>query len=266
MNATARQLEAMTFLTKSYSPAGAAAVVGNLSQEVGPELPTKFTLVTDHGSQGVAQWRLDRLTRLEKFAEDNHMIVTDLITQLSYLVWEAERFFPSIHQMLKEGTRSLANLTANFSHIYENPAKQYENLDRRIAYAQTAYDGYKPKPAGSVVVARTAVVAGSIGAVGAVPIWHSSVTWAAVVTGLAMVGILFGLWEHKRSETQPATTPALPKVASVKELEDAIKEVKDSFARVSAAEAVLLAERASGDKLLDDLKVLRKGNPNGEHA
>jgi hypothetical protein len=38
----------------------------------------------------MAKWRLDGLTRLEKFAEDNQLSVTDLMTQMLYLIWELE--------------------------------------------------------------------------------------------------------------------------------------------------------------------------------
>jgi len=132
-------------ITNGYAVNGSAAIVGNLSQEVGPHLPTRFTLVTDHGSQGLAQWRLSRLVELENWAEQKNLPVTDMKTQMGFLFFELERDYPALNKMLKEGTRPIANLTADFMLWFERPNKdpQINRLDKRIDWANKCALAFK---------------------------------------------------------------------------------------------------------------------------
>lgn len=234
-------------------------MIGNFSQEVGRNLPSRFTLITDHGSQGIAQWRLDRLTRMEKFAEDNNLVVTDLITQALYVIWELEQGYKWLNEQLKKpGTRSLANLTANFAHFYERPSQRYENLDHRIREAEICNRDFVPPSPPQVSDGAIHGGAGTIGA-GGVAIASAFGPTAAFVAVLATAAIiLIAVWytEHRKKAvmTHAQVVVATPTAAS--ELREAIGDMKTMQERLSAATAVYLMERQESDKLLTELKAL----------
>lgn len=266
MTATPRQLQAARLLlNKGYSKQGAAAIVGNLSQESGNNLRSTFTLTTDHGSQGVAQWRLDRLTKLEKFSEDNNLTVTELSTQLFYLIWELESFYGSLNSMLKSGTRSVANLTANFMQIFERPAAKYANLGNRIRQANAVMADL-PVTTTAPITEPVAAGAATIGAAGtAVWAWTQGISGpviAGLITLAAAAAIILGYWvlNHWRKPSATSVAPAIDN--PVDELAMALEEFGVAHDRLQAAEAVLLATRAEGDRLLEQARILRNtGTP-----
>ena len=274
MSATPRQ-QSLTafFITNGYHPYGSAAMVGNFSQEVGINLPTRFTLTTDHGSQGIAQWRLDRLTKLEQFCANRKLNVTELIPQAQFVIWELDNEYPQLNAMLKTpGNRSLANLTANFSGWFERPSKQYENLDNRIKQAKMCLESVKapvtakpatptPRLEDHIVVGATAI--GGVASIGAVIGWGTSLS-ALLVTAIVAFLILWAVgYVDKRkkppvSPVEPAVAPAImPSMpASTNELRSALDEMKMAQQRLSAATAVYLLERKESDQLLADLKAI----------
>lgn len=245
---------------------GSAAIVGNLSQESGTHLDaTVHRRVADHGSGGIAEWRLDRLTRLEKFAEDHQLNVADLTTQLLYLIWEMENIYPTLNASLKAGGRTVANLTANFMQVFERPATKYANLDNRIKQANIctvafAADLAAKKPPIAETVGAGATAAG--GVIGAGAAWgagsHGPLI-AGLVTLAVAAALVLGFYLFKRG-THPSVatmTPSGEGGTALDDLRTAVAEMKASKDKVEAAAAVLIADRAEGDRLLDELRTLR---------
>jgi hypothetical protein len=74
------------FMSKGWTPAQAAGIVGNLQAESGANLDN--TIWGDkHTSYGIAQWRADRITRYKKqFGKD--LTKTSFEEQLKYVQWE----------------------------------------------------------------------------------------------------------------------------------------------------------------------------------
>lgn len=72
------------FTSIGYSPVQAAAIVGNLMQESGPNLDVNAT--GDAGTAfGIAQWRHDRVAGLQQFAAQRGTDWRDFDTQLAYV-------------------------------------------------------------------------------------------------------------------------------------------------------------------------------------
>jgi hypothetical protein len=218
---------------------------------------------TDHGSQGIAQWRLDRLTNLERFCEERGLAVTNLAAQLLFLEHELKDSYPKLNVMLKEGTRSIANLTANFSAMFERPSKRYENLDFRIAEAEKCTAAYTPpaQPKAPIVAGTIAVV----GTAGSAAYASSQGIGGPILAGLltlfvAAVLLTVSFYVQRWWKMVPATpiTEATGKQATaIDELRDAMEELKIAHERIDAAEAVFLLQRKEADAMLEELKQLR---------
>lgn len=72
------------YVARGYTPVQAAGIVGNLMQESGPNLD--LNAVGDNGTAfGIAQWRGDRLTNLQRFAASNGSDWRDFNTQLAFV-------------------------------------------------------------------------------------------------------------------------------------------------------------------------------------
>lgn len=131
--ANARQI--VRFLMSSpdaFPKKSAAAVCGNGGVE--NRMRPVTTGRKDHGSDGLLQWRLDRLDELKrKFPETWNT----LEAQCKFFKIECKRDYPELwSQLLNPGTRSTANLTANICKFYERPNMAVANLDQRIAFAE----------------------------------------------------------------------------------------------------------------------------------
>jgi hypothetical protein len=119
----------------------AAAATGNAGQE---NLFRPVTLgVKDHGSDGLWQWRLDRLTGVNGLQPWCARMGYDwrlMESQVLFMKWEMQNFYADLWaQMTGPGSRTLENLTANFMDRYEVPAPAYAALDKRIMYATQVY-------------------------------------------------------------------------------------------------------------------------------
>jgi hypothetical protein len=147
---TTRQVIAYNYLYKSgYSVSGACAAIGNMVGEVGPNLTSGFSKVTDHGSQGVCQWRLDRLVGkdgLEVYCKDHNLDAELLISQLDFMMWEIQKFYPALDRVLRfEG--DVHSQTKYFMDEYERPAVATSHLDTiRRPYAQLLYNRVHASP------------------------------------------------------------------------------------------------------------------------
>jgi hypothetical protein len=131
--ATAKQI--MDILTKQYglSEAGAAGVVGNMTQE--------NSLRTDINSGGVGliQWIGSRATAEEKWASDHGMKPTDLKAQLGFMMHELQQY-PDLLKELKT-TNNPQQAALDFSRQYERPGDPQNG--NRESCAQSAYNHYK---------------------------------------------------------------------------------------------------------------------------
>ena len=233
-------------------------------------------MTTDHGSQGIGQWRLDRLSGLERFAEARGLNPADGVVQFNYAFWELENLprhgLRWLNAQLKNpGGRSIANLTANFSQYFESPSKKYEHLDERIAYAEKCVKAFQPqteKPVstGEAIGAGTAVVgsAGSMlwmwsqGIRGPILAIFVTLTIAAIV--LAITIIVQKMKARAVAEAASASiAPAVPDGAGpIEELRHAIDECKTSHEALDAAEAVFMMHVKEIDTLKNELEQLRR--------
>lgn len=129
---------------EGWSRVGACAVTGNGTQENLCKPVTTGRL--DHGSNGILQWRLDRLTGqggMQPWCMRNFGTWTTLEAQAAFTLYETARDYPGLDAALREGKRSIENLTANFQDIFERPNKAYAHLDNRIKHAKNTLNMYK---------------------------------------------------------------------------------------------------------------------------
>jgi hypothetical protein len=130
------------------SKTGIAAAIGNGSQENKCQPVTTGAL--DHGSDGVFQWRLDRLTGpngLQGWAQANGLDWKTIDTQARFFAWECQNYYPVLWRELQSGIKPLATLVLNFCDDYEKPSWEGRVPDTRIKYAQDFYNAAFGKPA-----------------------------------------------------------------------------------------------------------------------
>lgn len=153
---TPRQIKCRSMLEAlGYSRSGASALTGNFCQESGPNLPTAFrTKGLDHGSQGLAQWRLSRLTAYKGYVQTQkpELIQAAAATgqhiddvfwpwygrldfQTQFVAKELAKDYPALDAKLRKGG-DVAALTADVCWQYERPSKALSGIATRIAYAK----------------------------------------------------------------------------------------------------------------------------------
>ncbi|MGH6836334.1 MAG: phage tail tip lysozyme [Methylocella sp.] len=155
------------FVLAGFTENGAAAPVGNGCQESGEFLvATMFRAHPDWSggapealkSGGFEEWLGGRKTALiafigraeAKLGVPKGSLLNDLGTQCDFVVYELRSTpsFTTLYEQLTAGSRSIANLTANFCWTYERPAKATANLDNRIAHAEAVAERAKVIKAG----------------------------------------------------------------------------------------------------------------------
>lgn len=275
MTATARQIKALRFfLSKGYTGAGAAAIVGNASQESGNHLDTTvYRKNADQGSGGLLEWRNSSGEapgegRKDKFVSYMTQHFPDdtgnLEGQCAYVIVELHRDNPRLDEQLRFPGRSVANLTANFMQIFERPSARYAGLDNRIKQANACVAATADDPvkrAGDGAETGGAIAVGGAAAGGAAYAWTQGLSGTLVValvifTMFAILVLAFKLWEKWSGKHDEAVTPVSH---PTDELQAAIDEFKLARSRLDAAEAVLLADRQQSDALLAQVKELRNG-------
>lgn len=140
--------------TPVWPALSSAAATGNSGQE------NLFRPVTagakDHGSDGLWQWRLDRLTGpngLQPWCARMGYAWNLMESQVLFMKYEMKMFYTELYnEMINPGSRSLENLTANFMNVYERPNPELAALDKRIEYARAALTMLPAAPAPSVGV------------------------------------------------------------------------------------------------------------------
>lgn len=188
MTPTPRQLIARDiFLKEGYSPNGAAAIVGNLVGESGKNLnSTLYRVHADHGSGGIAEWRLERKDALVAFGGPNAAL---LETQCAFVIKELKESYPILDEQLRNTNRSVANLTANFCWYYERPNRQLANLDGRIAAAEDLANSKPSTPAPPVVLSGAAATSAGYFAL----LMHSLHGWNATSLTFVAITMAFGI-------------------------------------------------------------------------
>jgi hypothetical protein len=144
------------FMSVGFIENGAGAAVGNFCQESGEFLiATMFRAHPDASggvpdalkSGGIAEWLGDRKTAYIAFSGraetrlglPKGALLNDLGTQCDFVVYELQTTpeYETLYKQLTGGSRSIANLTANFMMVYERPKLgPTANLDNRIAHAE----------------------------------------------------------------------------------------------------------------------------------
>jgi len=126
-----------------------AAIVGNASQENQCRSVTEGA--KDHGSDGLFQWRLDRLTAMQAWCGAHFKAGWEAIEpQAAFFAYECKRDYPGLWADLVAGTKSIETLTANICDVYERPSAAGRVLDTRIGYATAfmkAWTGVEEPPA-----------------------------------------------------------------------------------------------------------------------
>ncbi len=138
---TRQQIALGIFVADGYDPTGAAAAVGNFSQESGVDLHSGYAAKTDHGSQGIAQWRLSRLDALADFCASEGLHSGTLAAQVKFAIFELGKDYSDLDNALRAGG-DIDRLTARFCWDYERPNKAQAGLASRIKQAHAAFDEY----------------------------------------------------------------------------------------------------------------------------
>ena len=231
MAVTSRQRQAYAiFAMEGWSRNGCVGVVGNLVGESGASLDsTVHRAHADHGSGGIAEWRLDRLQNLIDFAQHEGKDPNDLGVQCLFLIHEVKMDYKQLDTMLRDPARSVENQTANFCWIFERPNKQLANLDGRIRAAQALLaDASTKEPTGTHPAAEpTTIAVGSVAWTGALaslggPL-EQLLIGAAIVTAISLIQ---SAWRAHVAARPPLT-----------ELESALAALDAARARVATAKA-----------------------------
>lgn len=131
------------FINKGLKKHEAAGIVGNLLTESG--LNTKaqgdFNKKSkQYTAYGIAQWRLDRLDNLKKFAKNRGTDISDLNTQLEFLWHELNTDYSKALSSLRNSTNVNDAVSSIMVH-YERPNMKYANFSKRLRDAMNIYNG-----------------------------------------------------------------------------------------------------------------------------
>lgn len=122
-------------VSKGLSPAQAAGVVGNLVQESKLDSGAQNKA---EGSYGLAQWRGSRLQDLAQFASSKGKDISDVNTQLDFIMHEMSNKESKAGAMLR-ASNTAEEAAFNFGKYYERP----KNVEQsRMAYANSALKEY----------------------------------------------------------------------------------------------------------------------------
>lgn len=130
-------------LSKGYTKEAIAGIMGNAGQESNYK-PTAVN--PSSGSYGLFQWLGSRKQALSRFASNRGTSISDVKTQLDFMIQELEAMSGGKQFATTGG--SVENKTIWFRKNFERPAEWEANDPRRIEYAKRAYSQYsnwKPK-------------------------------------------------------------------------------------------------------------------------
>jgi hypothetical protein len=172
----------------------------------------------DHGSDGIMQWRLSRLTNMQNFGVKNFGRWDTLEAQAAFLMHEMKTDYAKLYSDLVVGKDSIDDLTADICWQFERPAKASANMPGRIVYAKNSYAllvGAKPPsvpiaksaPKTAAAVGVTAAVTG-VATVAASSHAMGAPSWVIIGLGLAgaATAIAF-IVQHVSAKTEPSPPP-----------------------------------------------------------
>lgn len=261
------------FVEKGYSSLGAAAIVGNLSGESGINLNSTMErgARADHGSGGVAEWRLDRKANLYAFAKSHRVDVNDLGIQCAFVIHELTNGddgrspgqYAWLNDQLKHpGNRTIDNLVANFCFDFERPNRELQirggHLNKRIQYAK---DVLKEAQAGKTkTVVKEAVVAGGVATIGAGAVaggLNGDEILVAITAGGGALASILGLWLNRRPKAPVEAQPveADLQLSLMDELKTLVEARNRADARISEIVRIVQAQAEEAAELVSKLPV-----------
>lgn len=252
--ATERQLRAFRqFVADGYSKQGAAALVGNASQESGVNLVSGYRQNTDHGSQGIFQWRLDRLNGpngLIAYCDQHQLHSGTLAAQVKFAIHELGTQYEALDERLRKGG-DIAALTEEVCWKYERPARQYANVANRVKQAKLVYNAAaaETNAKGGAVVSAGSAAGAILTYLGQGPgIYTLLFTIAAVAIGIVVSAVL------GPRKAAPEESP--PKPATFVEIAAAVNALEKLLTAPAGTESLtevltlLLAGRSKIDQAL----------------
>jgi Phage tail lysozyme len=263
---TARQQQAMTvFVREGLAPLGAAAAVGALTGESGPNLDsTVFRVNADHGSGGIAEWRLDRKAAMISFVKMLGKPIEDLEGQCLFVINELERDYQALNAELRAGTKTITTMCWNFVTVFERPNMAVAHMDDiRVPQAIQTYNAYiaanhrtfPPITKGGAVIG-TAAGGGAIATAGQVP------TWATIA--MAAASALSYLISANNVKPKPAPLPVpdapalAPAPAPLSPLDDfkaALDELRACQLKVEEKRKIIVDEVEKMSSVLNSIDV-----------
>lgn len=250
MTATLRQLQAANYFLKAgYMPRGAAAIVGRLVGESGVNLDsTLFRKNADHGSGGIAEWRLGRKDELIRFGGLDAGL---LETQCAFVVRELGRDYPELDKQLRQSDRTIENLTANFTVIYERPNKRLMHLDYSIDAAKAVLAALqKQQPsapiasgAGAVTAAGAAVQSVSID--GLTPVGCALIALALLLGSVVLTVYAMRAMRRRSTKEDSLMTTIADLSTKLDALDASIKTALAELVTANSAKAIAAETEAT---------------------
>jgi hypothetical protein len=262
MALTDRQKEFAGYLNRGFtgevnlpgwSLVGACAVAGNATQEnlvqpttAGPK---------DHGSDGVLQWRLSRLTDMEDWCGKHFGNWQTLQAQAAFTLYETGRDYPALDARLRAGALSIGDLATEFNRQFERSADDAALNAKRIKYAKDTLalmTKAAPPSAKSVTAAAGGVVA-AIAAAGS----HILTPQEILLGGSLFANGLLAFLIYELGHRMPAA-PAAPAPKPTDVLTLAIAEQREAQAKLDAAKQGIAAMVAELQKQITEAEGLIK--------
>lgn len=249
MTVTARQIQCAALLMQAgFTMAGASALVGNFVRESGPNLPSAFRHgKLDHGSQGLPQWRLGRLTAYMNFVKEKHPELTSedelwpwygrMAYQVEFVARELASSYRTLYFNLRAPGGDVAALTADVCWQYERPSKALSGIAVRLDAAKALYaellrqhpavpqtmdlvsalheqaaDHTNQAATGAAVGGGALVLASVGGVVKAAPHVHMAWYWWAFFLAMAVIALLAVIGAIKNFISAQNLKLTIPKV------------------------------------------------------
>lgn len=249
-----------------WSLKGSAAVTGNATQE---NMVKPVTVgAKDHGSDGILQWRLERLTDMESWCTKNFGTWQTIQAQAAYTLHETARDYKELDAELRDGAKSIATMATNFNRVFERSADNAAINDKRIKYANDVMllMGASPAPKPPPVVPAGVGGAGLGAVLVATLSYLGNLNAATIGIGIAIgiAGTLLAEWAYHQYQPAPAEPdipepeevppPALPAPAPVTPIDPMISELQRRAKLVADAKSAYEEERQIITKAVSDLQ------------
>ena len=252
----------MTGYPELYLPGlplvSAAASTGNATQENSCNPVTVGA--KDHGSDGLFQWRLDRLVEMQDWCTAHFGDWKSIKAQAAFYLKElrdGERGgtkYTVLYQDLLAGNKSLATLTTNINRYYERSADNEAINQKRIKYAEDALRAMSGAPP----VKKPAAVGGAVIVVGGAAAALSHVfTPEEIALGVSLllnvIAVYVG-WKAHTFMPIPLPSPAPPIPSMTDALRAAVAHKAAIMAELATAENDVKTQKEAVDKFITSLQ------------